>query len=73
MNFNDIVKAGSAALGSYASSIPGTSSVRVASSYNAPQQRFFGLSGSQGAGIGLGTLISGYIIGRFFGVVPKLI
>lgn len=73
MNFNDIVKAGSSALGSYASSLPGTSAVPVASSYGAPQQRFLGMSGAQGAGIGLGTLVAGYIIGRYFGVVPKLI
>ena len=72
MNFNDIIKAGSAAAASYASSLPGTSAVPVSNAY-AGGERFLGMSGAQGAGIGLGTIVAGYVIGRWFGVVPKLI
>lgn len=71
MNFNDIVKMGASAMGTYASNLPGTSAAPVSPSYS--ERGYSASSIGAGAGIGLGALIGGYIIGRWFGVVPKII
>lgn len=69
MNFNQLIQAGSNTLAAYASSIPGTSGTSAPVS----QERFLGFSSAGTAGVGLGTIIAGYVIGRYLGIVPKII
>ena len=67
MTLSDVV---SGAINSFRPSVPGTSGPTYSAA--APQQRFFGMSGS-GVGLTLGGVIALYAIGRYFGVIPKLI
>lgn len=67
MTFSDVVNG---AINSFRPSVAGTSGPSY--SAPAPQQRFFGMSGA-GAGVTLGGAIAVYAIGRYFGVIPKLI